>query len=62
MYSTAEAAEKTGLCESWVRRLCQLERIGTRVGGRWVLTDKDIAYLEQERTPGRPAVSEKSNG
>lgn len=54
LYSTDEAARKTGQHPSNVRRLARKGRAGRRIGGRWLFDDDDLNALAVTSEVGRP--------
>lgn len=61
LLSTKETALRLGVTERWVRLMCQLKRIGKRVGGRWVIGENELQALKRNRRPrGRPKKSRRS--
>jgi excisionase family DNA binding protein len=54
--SLTEAAERTGLSESWMRRLLMAGRLeGKKIGKTWLVLAEDVdALAAGQRKPGRP--------
>lgn len=57
--SLTEASERTGLSESWMRRLLMSGRLkGKKVGKTWLVLAEDVdALAAEQRRPGRPIQS-----
>lgn len=62
--SLSEAAERSGLSESWLRRLMSEGRLeGKKIGKTWLVLAEDVdALAEQERPRGRPLKTLTSAG
>jgi excisionase family DNA binding protein len=55
LYSPQEAADKLGVSLSRVHQFCRNGRLGTKVGGIYVITDEQLKrFSKQPRDPGRP--------
>jgi len=53
----AEVSRRTGLEQSWLRRLCQRgDLTATKAGRDWLVTARDLAAFERDHR-GRPAKS-----
>lgn len=59
LYTTKEAAERTGKSVVTVRMLIRSHGIGRKVGTDYILTEKDIQTLLKIPKPGRPKGSRK---
>ncbi len=59
--SLTEAAARTGLSESWMRRLLMAGRLeGKKIGKTWLVLAEDVdALAAGERKPGRPMKAAK---
>ena len=44
-YSAPQAAERIGLSEQRIRKLCSQSRIGRRIGNRWVIGHEELMAL-----------------
>ena len=55
LYSVPQAADRLDLCPSLLRRYCREGRLGTKVGGRWLISEDELVRFESEPRPmGRP--------
>ena len=55
LYSVSQAARLLRLSERRVAQFCQAQRLGQRVGGRYIITGEELArFAKQPRKPGRP--------
>lgn len=60
LLGTKEAAEKLGVSERRIRFLCQTKRLGTKVGGNWIITEEEVGIFHRRRRPqGRPKKSRR---
>lgn len=58
LFDTKTAAEKLGVSERRVRVFCEEGRLGTRLGGRWVITEAELRTFKPRPT-GRPKQGKK---
>lgn len=55
MMSIPQAALLLGVSTALLRKFCQQGRLGSKVGGRWVITDAELnAFNAIPRPPGYP--------
>lgn len=57
-----EVAAELRLSSERVRQFCRHERIGKRLGGRWVIHRSELDQFKKiPREPGRPAESKRKS-
>jgi len=55
LLTVPQAAERLDIGPSLLRRYCRQGRLGTRVGGRWLITEDELVkFASQPRPMGRP--------
>jgi excisionase family DNA binding protein len=55
--STSEAADRLDVTGSTIRRWCEQENFGVRLGGRWRIPETKIAEIESNLRGDGSAVS-----
>lgn len=50
-----QVAKKLRVSPGWVRQLCQIGRLGQKIGRQWLITREELdSYIAKRRPPGRP--------
>ncbi len=58
--TTTEAAERLQMSPKWVLRLVQAGKIpAQKIGGRWLIDERDLAGLPAKSKRGRPRKDRK---
>lgn len=48
LYTSRQVAKMLSLTAGRIRQICRWNRVGTKVGRDWMLTEKDVATLRNE--------------
>ena len=54
LLDTKAAAKRLKVSERRVRFFCKKGRLGTRVAGRWIITEEELRMFQRYPKPGRP--------